>query len=211
MMNADTNMLMTWRDGDFHLLGGIGFDASSFTRLSDIALAPDGSLLALDSFARSIKKFSADGKLLATIELPQSVEPTLFAVSSDETVYYYDAGRTELVVYRSVTHQEAYSFGKFDIDSPTQIMLQRNTLFVHQSDGTTLLYDVFGQFLGQQDGIIIRDRGVPFTLQANWLQYQDQQFAITAFPWQRVSMCDGVVVLVSQQHILIGRMIYEKK
>lgn len=210
-MDADTNSLMSWRNGNFTLFGGMGFDATSFTRLSDIALAPDGSLLALDSFARHIKKFNADGRLLATIDLPQSVEPVLFAISSDETIYYYDAGRTELVVYRSVTGEEAYRFGKFDIDDPTQILLERNTLFIHQSDETTLLYDVFGQFLGQQESIIIRDRGVTYQLQANWLQYHDQQFAVSAFPWQRVTSCNGIMVLISTQHIQIGRMIYEKK
>lgn len=192
-------------------MGGIGFEASSFTRLSDIALAPDGSLLALDSFARHIKKFSADGNLTATIDLPASVEPVLFAVSSDETIYYYDAGRAELVVYRSVTGEEAYTFGKFDISDPTQIQLVRNTLFVYQKDGSTLMYDVFGQFLEQQGNIIIRDRGVNYKLQENWLEYNYQQFAISAFPWQSASQCDGIIVLVSTQDIFIGRMMYEKR
>ena len=62
-LQKNSNQIYIFRDGaQINIIGGIGSEAAKFNQLCDIALSPDGKLLALDSFQKKIKKFDKDGK-----------------------------------------------------------------------------------------------------------------------------------------------------
>jgi len=212
LLESQQARVIMYKNGTRNTVGGIGFDSQNFAQLNDIALAPDGNLLALDGFARKIKKFSSDGHLVSTIDLVGSVEPALFVMAPDETIYYYDASRREVVVYRHLTRQEAYAFGKFQLDNPVQLLLTKNHLLIQQQDGSTLEYDIFGQFIRQEPYLFVQDRGQELKLLPSCISHigTEQKFCFSPYPWKFFSSSDGVLILGSSHKILIGRMLYDK-
>lgn len=55
LLESQQARVIMYKNGTRNTVGGIGFDSQNFAQLNDIALAPDGNLLALDGFARKIK------------------------------------------------------------------------------------------------------------------------------------------------------------
>ena len=77
-------------------LGGFGSEKVNFQKLSDIALDPDGNLLALDEFARQIRKYSPDGKWIADIDILGFNQPSSFCSTPDGEIIMYDSAVKEL-------------------------------------------------------------------------------------------------------------------
>ncbi|MBL7148888.1 MAG: hypothetical protein ISS80_02320 [Candidatus Cloacimonetes bacterium] len=195
-------------------IGGLGFDHSNFNKLSDIAIAPDGNLLALDSFQKKIKKFDKDGKWITEFELVNFVGPTLFEITSNETFYIYDDNRKEIVTTRTFEENDFYSFGKFQLVNPRSLNLAKNIVLVYDLvEAKTIVFDRLGQFQEELDGKVQFDRRQKYKLEKYFFQHltSSKKFAVTSFQWLDFLIDNGFLILLSNHEIWICTIDYEIK
>jgi hypothetical protein len=129
-------------------IGGMGIDNVSFQKLSDIAIDSEGNLLAIDAFAKLIRKFSSDGKWIANIELPDFSQPSKFCITSENDLIIFDSAPKELKRLSSFSGKEMFSFGKFQVENVSHISSSRDFVaIVSASEGKTLLFSAMGLML----------------------------------------------------------------
>ncbi len=159
IMDKATNEIQIYANKKFvNKVGGFGFESNSFRKLSDICLSSDGFLYALDSFAKSIKKFDQNGLLLATINLSNSNDPRLLEISEDNTLYVYDQSKKEFDVYSNIDGKYQSSFGKFFMSNPQSISISRSGLSVYDTAvNKTLIFNLLGKLDLELPGNVIRD------------------------------------------------------
>ena len=202
------------QEKQINTIGGMGFDKSNFSRLVDIAVSPDGNLLALDGFQEKIKKFDTDGKWLADFRLTKLSQPILFDISGDDTIYIYDDNRKEIVVHNSLTGEETFSFGKFMFEHPTQLSVSRNNVLVYEKESdVTHVFDILGQFENDISGNIQFDGNQHFALRKFYLENLNsgKKLAISPQAWIGFQIQNGVVGLYSENKVLIDKIDYAKK
>jgi WD40 repeat protein len=212
-MHNESSEIHIYQNGKkINTIGGIGFEQINFTKLSDIALAPDGSLLALDSFEKTIKKFDAEGKFIISISLSDFSNPSLVAIASDETFYIYDSDRNEIRTFARMNDYDSYAFGRFELTEPSNLQLAGNTLIVNeQKQNKTLLFSTFGQLEKELEGIFQFEKAQLYQLSRNYIEHNDSQkkYAVSISIWEHFSQQDGYTILTSKDKILIGKFIYE--
>ncbi|MDY0151210.1 MAG: hypothetical protein RBS43_02930 [Candidatus Cloacimonas sp.] len=159
VMSAKTQEIGIFRGGERHnVLGGMGTGAANFLSLSDIGINRDGGLLALDSVAKSIKIFTSDGKANGNIELKGSVQPTLFCVHADQSLFVFDQATGEIITYSTLDGTEQYRFGKFELQQPTQLFCNRDYVVAYeQQTDTSHVFSVLGQFVKSDKGQTLFD------------------------------------------------------
>ncbi len=175
IMPENDNAIHIFRDGKrINTIGKLGFDKSNFSRLDDIALAPDGKILALDSFSRKIKKFDKDGMWIADYDLSYLKEPTRFDVTDDEEMYIYDNFSKDITIVTSTREEERFTFGKFQFTRPQRITTNREYVWIYDAgDDTTLIYNAMGQHLEDVPGFMQLDRfNQKFTMLPNAIEQQ---------------------------------------
>lgn len=195
-------------------IGGLGFDHSNFNKLTDIAIAPDGNLLAMDSFQKKIKKFDKDGKWITEFELADFVEPTLFDITNDETFYIYDDSRKEIITTHTFRENDFYSFGKFQLTKSRSLNLEKNIVLVYDlAEDKTIVFDRLGQFQEELDGKVQFDRRQKYKLEKYFFQHlaSDKKFAVTSFQWLDFLIDNGFLILLSNHEIWICTLDYEIK
>lgn len=211
-MEKKTNKIHIFKDGkQINIIGGLGFEKNNFSKLADITLSPDGNLLALDSFQKTIKKFDSTGKWIAELSLENISEPTLFDISIDETLYVFDNNSDEIYIASSFDESSLYSFGKFYLTNPTKLILDKNNLIV--SDGNkTLIFDTFGQFVDELNGNFQFDRFQMYELKENFIEHKKsgKKFAISPNLWKDFMVQDNYCFLISDNEVWIFSIIYEK-
>lgn len=139
-------------------IGGIGTQKTNFQRLSDIAIDMDGSLLTLDSMSKTMRRFSAEGMWLSEIELKTLVQPELFAIAIDQSIYIYDGIEAEIVCLSMIDYTEQYRFGKFQLYRISEIYLGRDRVVAYSaSDNVSHVYTRLGQYLGTEAGLLLFD------------------------------------------------------
>ncbi len=212
IMEKKTNKIHIFKDGkQINIIGGLGFEKNNFSKLADITLSPDGNLLALDSFQKTIKKFDSTGKWIAELSLENISEPTLFDISIDETLYVFDNNSDEIYIASSFDESSLYSFGKFYLTNPTKLILDKNNLIV--SDGNkTLIFDTFGQFVDELNGNFQFDRFQMYELKENFIEHKKsgKKFAISPNLWKDFMVQDNYCFLISDNEVWIFSIIYEK-
>lgn len=141
-----------------NVVGGLGTGVNNFLNLVDIALAPDGSLFALDLSARRISKFSGDGKLIGSLELQNSSQPSLLAVSDDQTLYVFDQAASEIVVYSALDGTEQNRFGRFELQQLSSLFCNRDYVVAYDaSTNTSHIFSTLGQFVKSEPGQVLYD------------------------------------------------------
>lgn len=207
----DTNLIHFFQEGIHrNTIGGLGFEQQNFSKLSDIALAPDGSLLALDSFSKSIKKFNQHGRYITQISLPGITEPTLFDISTDERIFVYDAARNEIKIFQQQI--EKFNFGSFHIKSPINLSFQNRRITLHDKiNNETLIFSDLGNFLNKQKGYLIRENENELFLKSYFIDHPEsgRKFCQSVSKWNRVTHKNGYTILISDNKVLIGRFRYE--
>jgi hypothetical protein len=171
LMDSAGGQITLWRDGTrINTIGGVGFDNSAFLRLSDIALSPDGKLLALDSFRKVIKKFDSEGKYVSSIAVDFVQEPTLLAVTGLENFYLYDRNRRELASFSS--GNDPFFFGKFMVDSPTTLECIRDQVWTYDArTDKTLFFTAEGRFDHEVEGrVSVNAACVELRMRPNWIE-----------------------------------------
>ncbi|HPR17665.1 MAG TPA: hypothetical protein PLD62_05415 [Candidatus Cloacimonadota bacterium] len=209
----DSNLIHIFQNGiKINSIGGMGTGQTNFNNLSDIALAPDGSLLALDSFARKIKKFDTQGGFIAQFSLNNFDEPLLFDIALDETFYIYDNRSREIVATSLYGQQEYYRFGNFQLKTPSNLILSGNNLVVNdRTNDQTLVFDSLGQFLFSRNGYFQFQNGQWFLLQPYFLESEKSaaHFCQSLEKWDSFILQNGFCVVQSPQKVLIGKIQYE--
>jgi hypothetical protein len=211
VLEKEADIIHIYKDGKkVNTIGGLGFTSSSFNKLADITLSPDGNLLALDSFQKKIKKFDIDGKLIAEINLSNFIEPTLFAVTINETYYIYDNATKEIVITRTFNESDWYTFGKFQLNNPSKISLGKNEITVYnEQKNSTIIFGILGQFQNEINSNIQIEKQQQYILKDYFIYHpkSDSKFAISTNKWNDLSIKDNVILL-SDNEIWIGKLTY---
>jgi len=138
-----------------NIIGGLG---ANFNYLSDIALGQDGSIYALDSASRKVKKYSLDGKAIGTQELGGCVQPTLIAVQSDQSLFIYDAGPGEIICYSAIDGTEQNRFGRFQLTQISSLASNRDYLVAYSKDSdSSVIFSTLGQMVRSETGQVVYD------------------------------------------------------
>jgi len=212
IMEKETNKIHIFKYGkQINIIGGLGFEKNNFSKLTDITLSPDGSLLALDSFQKTIKKFDSTGKWIAELSLENISEPTLFDISIDETMYVFDDNSCEIFISNDFNENNLYSFGKFYLTNPYQLILAKNNLII-LDENKTLIFDTFGQFVEELNGNFQFDRFQKYELKKYFIEHQEsgKKFAISPNPWRGFMIQNNYCFLLSDNEVWIFSFAYEK-
>jgi len=107
------------------MFGGLGARPGKFSVPVDIEAGPDGSLYVIDSMARRLQRFDAEGNFLAAIELPTEEgagsQPWGLAVSEEGSVYVADTFGWRILAFDAELRVLTLSFGErplFDGNPP---------------------------------------------------------------------------------------------
>lgn len=213
VLEKEANIIHIYKEAKkVNTIGGLGFTSSSFNKLADITLSPDGNLLALDSFQKRIKKFDIDGKLIAELNLSSFIEPALFAIAVDETYYIYDNATKEIVITRTFDESDWYTFGKFQLSNPNKISLGKNEITVYDKQkNSTIIFGILGQFQNEIDGNIQIEKQQQYVLKDYFIYHpkSENKFAISTNKWNDFSVEDNVILL-SDNEIWIGKLTYSE-
>jgi hypothetical protein len=140
-------------------IGGLGTDNTNFQRLADIALDPDGNLLALDSFAKRIRKYTPDGKWIADFELAKFNQPARFCSTPDGDLIIYDNATQELSRISGLDGSLVFAFGRFVVDSVSNLTAGKDYITaVNIAFDRTVLFSALGQFVDEYPYQIVLDR-----------------------------------------------------
>lgn len=158
-LEKQTATVHVFREGKLvNRIGGIGFDAYNFERLSDIALDTDGGLMALDPLAKTLRKFTPEGQLISRMDLAKLVQPELIAISADQDIFVYDAAPQEIVCISALDGSELYRFGKFHFMAPDNLYCTRDFVVAYDSlDDLSHIFHVLGQHKENMPRQIIYD------------------------------------------------------
>lgn len=148
-----------WREGKrINVIGGLGLNAANFQQLGDIAVANDGSLYAVDTMARNLKKFTSDGKLLGTMELKGTIQPQKLAVGTEQNLYVWDASSAEIISYNMLDGTELFRFGRFQIERVDLLFASRDYVVAYdQSRDQSKVFSSLGQLISTEPGQILYD------------------------------------------------------
>jgi len=158
-MNPETHQILI-RKGDKqpNVIGGIGSGNTNFLALADIAMGPEGSIYALDSSQRQIKRFNPDGKYLSSMELSYVQQPQRLALGTEQNVYVYDAATTEIIAFNLLDGSELYRFGRFQLERVDQLYANRDYVVAYnRNKDESALFSSLGQFISNDSGQIVYD------------------------------------------------------
>lgn len=160
LMEQNRPNIHFYRNGQsINLIGGFGTDRTSFQKLSDIALDADGNLLALDIFARSVRKFSPDGKWIADIDLAGFNQPGRFCATAETDLIIYDAASQELSRLSTFDGKVMFTFGRFQVEGVFHISSAGDLIAVVSEDRIrTVLFTGMGLFLRDFSAQLVLDR-----------------------------------------------------
>ncbi len=160
ILEAGKPYLHFWRNGtSINTLGGFGSEKSNFQKLSDITLDPDGNLLALDSFARLVRKFTPDGKWIADTELADFSQPTKICATAGGDLIVYDDATQEFTKLSALDSKPLFSFGRFQVDSVSHISASRDYIAsIDETGDQTVVFSALGQFLDEYKYQLVLDR-----------------------------------------------------
>ncbi|MFO7895940.1 MAG: hypothetical protein R6U84_03320 [Candidatus Cloacimonadales bacterium] len=209
------NQIFIYRQNQrINSIGRLGFTATNFNKLSDIALSPAGNLLALDGFRRIIYRYDQNGSLLSQFQLKEISKPALLLQSNDETIFVYDEASNEVFVVDPLAESDLISFGKFSFQQPTQISRYKNKIYLYDSLlDQTFFFNTFGQELEVLPGFVFLDQHQKFQLDKYYFTHQasSQKFAIS--PSEIINCCavNDLIILLRTDEISIIEMKYARK
>jgi hypothetical protein len=154
-----SHQIYFWREGKrINVIGGIGTGNSNFRALADITMGPDASLYALDSSAKNVKKFNAEGKLLSTWELKNTVQPIKIALGTEQNCYVWDGAASEIIAYNLLDGSELYRFGRFQLERVDHLYANRDYVVAFDKiGGNSNIFSSLGQQITQEAGQIVYD------------------------------------------------------
>ncbi len=158
-LDVSTQKILIWKNDKLeNVIGGMGRGNSNFQALADFALGPDGSVYALDSSAKVIKRFNADGKYMNSMDLGYVQQPSKLALGTQQSLYVYDVASSEIIAYNLLDGVELYRFGRFQLDRVDQLFANRDFVVAYdKAADKSALYSSLGQFVSKDAGQIVYD------------------------------------------------------
>lgn len=202
-------------DKQINQIGGLGMGSSNFQKLSDIALDPDGNLLTLDSFACLIRKFSPDGKWIADTKLSSFSQPAKFCCTPDGDLLIYDASRQEISKINGLDGKVIFTFGRFEIDSVSQLNCCRDYIVVVDGDASSsLYYSSLGRLLQTLEHQAVIDQYQNLYTYENGALRVSNSDLILPCGWReteaRLFVAERTLLLVSGNSVLTIRPVYQR-
>ena len=159
VMEQDRPNIYLYRDKvQLNTIGGLGNENVNFKKLVDIAIDPDGNLLALDEFARLIRKYTPDGKWVADIDISLIDQPAKLCVTPESDVIVYDSATKELQKISNFNGKSMFTFGRFQVDSVSNISCSRDFVaVVNDNKDKTILFTGMGLYLKDLLGQVVLD------------------------------------------------------
>lgn len=156
---ASGHQIHLWREGKrVNVIGGLGIGAGSFSTLADITLGADGAIYALDSAAKSVKKFNLDGKLLATWNLKNVAQPQKIALGTEQNCYIWDSAAAEIIAYNLLDGSESFRFGRFKLQQVDQLFANRDYVVAYDAQAdSSELFSSLGQYISSEKGQLVFD------------------------------------------------------
>lgn len=190
-MEESTHRILIWKgDKRINAIGGMGSGNSNFQSLSDFAMGADGSIYALDSFAKVIKRFNSDGKYINSVQLDYIQQPSKLAIGTEQNVYIFDAASSEIIAYDLLDSSELFRFGRFQLQKVDQLFANRDYVVAYdEAAGQSALFSSLGQHISDQTGQIVYDiynnaislskEALVSTMSAAWLPLSGKAESVT--------------------------------
>ena len=153
------------------MFGGLGVRPGQFSSPVDVEAGPNGSLYVIDSAARRLQRFDAEGNFLAAIELPTDdgagSQPWGLAVSDEGSVYVADTFGWRILAFDAELRRLTLSFGErplFDGTPPGPYHLYGPRDLAIDSDGNLWVTDTGHNRIVVYTpmGEYVREIGAPF-------------------------------------------------
>ena len=212
-LSRDWQMIHFFRDQKrINSIGGMGTGRANFQRLSDIAVDPDGSLLALDSATKKIGKFTSEGQWSGEIELRGSAYPELFVMGGDQTLFVYDSMQGEIICYSALDKSELYRFGKFQLYRITNLNLSREYIIAYsETDQQSLIYSRLGQLMRTEKGQVVHDDfGNFYSIEQGVLRSGEISRALGRLERPILSYSGGSLVVAAGNNTILLQPIYQR-
>lgn len=196
-----------------NVVGGLGTGTGNFLNLADITIAPDGALFALDLASRRIVKFTNDGKVMGSLELQNSSQPSLLAISGDQTLYVFDQAASEIVVYSAMDGTEQNRFGRFELQQLDLLSCNRDYVVGYDAtNNTSHVFSSLGQFVKSEPGQTIYDAyNNALTLDDNGLTSQmSSAFLPLDSPGMLMSIAGDILVLSNGSEVRFLKIGYQQ-
>ncbi|MDP8220770.1 MAG: hypothetical protein P9X26_05460 [Candidatus Stygibacter frigidus] len=200
------------REVEVNTIGGKGVDNTNFQKLSDICLAPDGDLFALDSFDNSLKKFNKTGKMTGKLLINGNLDPKLVVIALDQKIYIYDDKRNEIVVL-DYKGNEIAAWGNLEFGEIASLELYNDLLAVYDlMNDETLFFSTYGQLIDQHQGRCYLENDQLFYLQRYYLEHKanNAKFAVNTTPWLKVFFQSPEIIMYDGKKLILGKIRYEK-
>lgn len=229
IMSSDNNLIHIYRHGKHvNTIGGLGFAETNFNRLADVAVSPNGKLLALDSFQKTIKKFDNNGMWLENYPLRFTSEPVLFDVSVDGMVFIYDRTTNEISIFDENLEDVMYRFGKFLFHDPVQIHIGFSYVTVYdRGSNKTFVFDTFGKLINTFEGFWQIDRyNNRYLLSGNKVSLfpygtvdkevkaesdrSETDIFVSIKPWRSFHVKAGIISLLGEREVKVSEILYER-
>lgn len=204
-----------WRDGKrVNVIGGMGMGNNNFQALADICLASDASVFALDGVGKKVKKFNSDGKLLATWELANTVQPALIALGTEQNCYIWDAAASEIIAYNLLDGSEMYRFGRFEIKRADQLFANRDYLVAYNAtEKRSVVFSSLGQLVSESDGQVLYDpynNGIGLTDTALISKMSAAYLPMSGIPGIMTIGRETLAIVVDNRQVRLMQINYEQ-
>lgn len=158
-MYPETHQIQIRKNGKIvNSIGGMGSNNANFMSLADFCVASDGSIYALDSSTKVIKRFTAEGKFISSMELSYVQQPHKLALGTQQTVYVFDAASSEIIAFNLLDGSELYRFGRFQLQRVDQLFANRDYVVAYdKSRDQSVQFSSLGQHISNDTGQIVYD------------------------------------------------------
>lgn len=210
-----SHQIYLWREGKrVNVIGGMGMGNSNFQALSDITLGLDASVYALDSSAKNVKKFNADGKLQASWELKNSVQPAKIALGTEQNCYIWDSAASEIIAYNLLDGSELYRFGRFQIQKVDHLFANRDYVVTYNAtEKSSAIFSSLGQFITESDGQVVYDpynNGIALTDSALISKMSAAYLPMSSIPGIMTIGREVLAIVVDNRQVRLLKINYEQ-
>ncbi len=173
ILERNQNRIHIYRDGIFvNFIGGIGSSKTRFQRLSDITLATDGGVFALDSATKLVKKYDRDGRFVSEWKLESFKRPERFVADNENNFYIFDFFGSTISLYNALSNTVDFDFGRFTFSNISSLDLVDSQLLIRDKQTEkTYVYNTIGKRIGSLTGEFTFDKyGNHIKMMPNWLE-----------------------------------------
>ena len=216
ILNRNKNEIHIYSAGKYsNIIGGIGTGKNNFQRLSDITLATDGGIYALDSANRKIRKYDRHGRWITDWGLDSFKRPDKFTADNENNFYIFDFFGRTISFYNLLTEKVEFDFGRFTLSNVSSISINGDNLVVRDKQSNqTMLYSSIGKEIASLEGRYLSDRyGNLIEMEDNYLSIRgiEDKHLFSVQRYNNASIYDHTLFLCTETGYKVADLIYAKK